>query len=139
MDDNVRIRPNTSGNRIQQPTNMTSWLPETKPEPPAPKGMPATQKERLAVYMDEFRSKNGGCLLTENEKIAEYSAFPEVGADAVRIYLYGLCRDSARQYNSDELAEAKLYEMAGGEEVDPAEAKVVVITLGKDSESRKYY
>lgn len=112
-------------------TELTSWLEPSK-------GMLKTQKERLGMYMDEFRTKNGGCLLSEDAKITEFSAYPETSEEGVKIYLYGLSAEQARKHNSDALAELELLKRANNTEVTPDKAKIVIITLGKDSETRKY-
>lgn len=134
----------------RKPKTLTSWLPQPEPEPtpepepeePKAKGMKSGQKARISSYLEDFRKKNGGCLLTEDAKIAEFGAFPEITATSARLYLYGLCTTAARQHNSDELAEAKLFEIArSGNEVPPEQARLVVVEIDNDNdtETRKYY
>ena len=101
------------------------------------KGMDKEQKIRLANYMDEFKSSNGGCLLC-GEKITEHDAYPEVTGDsAPRLFLYGTCKEHARQQNIDKVTE-KILLNCKAESDDHQKAKIVVIDLKVQPETRKF-
>ena len=113
--------------------NLTSFLGQPAPEPKA-KGMKPEQKKRLARCMDNFRETNGGCLLCKGEaKSVEFSAYPDITAERARLFLYGLCKNHAKQQGSDSKAEQIMMKEADtAAETTHEKALMVMIDYGDE-------
>lgn len=98
------------------------------------------QKARTRTYLDEFKQKNGGCILCQR-KISDYVCNPDVSEDGkVSLLIYGCCEYHNMISNSDRLIEEKVVELRTTAEAkdDPANVILMVVKYEDNGEEICY-
>lgn len=102
------------------------------------KGMSEGQKARTRMYLDEFKNKNGGCVIC-GRKISDYYFTPAESDGHPELRMYGSCAGHSMLSNSDEILEQAVTDLLPTMTEENAGKPVLVVVLfNQDGEELKY-
>jgi len=96
------------------------------------------QKVRTRMYLDDFKRKNGGCVIC-GRKINDYYFTPAETDGHPELRMYGSCTGHSMLSNSDQLLEEAVTNLLptvsdGGE----GKPTLVIVSFNTDGEDLKY-
>lgn len=100
-------------------------------------GMSAKQKDRLSSLLDNFKKKNGGCLLC-GKKIEEYSCVPSEFAGRLELHMYGACHGHTVLVESEAKMESEVVRLREEYKPKMENPRLLTVIYGPGDEEVKY-
>lgn len=99
-------------------------------------GMSEGQKLRTRMYLDNFKAKNGGCVICK-KPISDFYFDPIQDGECNGLQMYGACVGHVMLSNSDDLI-AKALKKLELSEKETENPRMVFVTFNEKDETIKY-